>query len=139
MADDSLGDLLARNARTLRRLWAAAAAPFDLSPHQVRALRVIHEAPVRPGALADRLRIAPRSATDVVDGLLSAGLVQRHSDPADRRAVILTITDLGHTTLTGVLAERDSAARAWLHTLSKADREALLRILRQLDDARPQT
>ena len=130
---ESTGELFARNARSLRRLWADAAAPFGLSPHQVRALRVIGEAPIRPGALADRLHIAPRSVTDVVDSLEQTALIARAPDPGDRRAVVLDITEQGRRTLTDVLAARDRAVEGWLGRLAADDRGELHRILTLLD------
>ena len=36
---------------------------------------------MRPSVLAERLRIAPRSATEVVDALEARGLVERGPDP----------------------------------------------------------
>ena len=126
---ESTGELLARNARHLRHLWAETAAPFDLSPHQVRALRVIGEEPLRLGALAERLHIAPRSATEVVDALVDASLVDRTPDPHDRRALIVAISEHGRRTLASVLAERDRAVEEWLGRLDDPDRAELHRIL----------
>lgn len=129
---ESTGELLAHTTRRLRHIWADAAAPFGVSPHQVRALRVIGEAPIRPGALAERLHIAPRSVTDVVDALDQGGLIDRTPDPGDRRAVVLGVTPEGRRTLTDVLAARDRAVEGWLGRLSEHDRSELHRILRLL-------
>ena len=88
-----LGELLMRVARAQRRRWREALAPWDLSPHQARALRVISEHDgVRLSDLAEALHIAPRSATEVADGLQQRGLVERTPDPGDRRAVLLRLT-----------------------------------------------
>ena len=133
---ESTGELFARDARSLRRLWADAAAPFGLAPHHVRALRVIGEAPIRPGALAERLHIAPRSVTDVVDSLEQTGLIARAADPSDRRAVVLDMTAAGRRTLTEVLAARDEAVEGWLGRLGEHDRSELHRILTLLDPER---
>lgn len=54
--------------------------------------------------LADRLRIARRSATTVVDDLVERGLVERVADPRDRRATNVALTPAGWT----VLAQLDS-------------------------------
>ena len=76
--EPELGELLMRATRGLRRRWAAALEPWDLSPHHARALHVVGDlgAP-RLGTVAERLRIAPRSATEVVDALEERGLVER--------------------------------------------------------------
>ena len=83
-------------ARGLRRGWAESISHTGLAPHQARALRVIAgEGPIRPGVLAERLRITPRSVTEVADALIREGLVDRQLDPSDRRAMILELTDSG--------------------------------------------
>ena len=138
MADDGtaeLGDLLMRVARTQRRRWRDVLAPWDLSPHQARALKVVGERDgVRLTDLADTLRIAPRSATEVVDGLQERGLVERTPDPGDRRAVILRPTDEGRRIRAQIDAARAADSAELYGRLSAADRAALARILRSLAD-----
>ena len=93
--EPSLDELLMSAARALRRTWSRGLGP-DLSPHDARALRVIgRHGPTRLGEVADHLRIAPRSATDVVDRLEARGLVERAPDPADRRAMTVSLTTVG--------------------------------------------
>jgi DNA-binding MarR family transcriptional regulator len=128
-----LGELLMRFARAQRRRWRDAIAPWDLSPHQARALRVICEdGAVRISALAEALHIAPRSATEVADGLQERGLVERAPDPGDRRAVILRPTPEGLRVRTEVERARVADSRAAFARLSADDRAALARILRTL-------
>jgi DNA-binding MarR family transcriptional regulator len=131
----ALGDLLMRAARTLRRRFGVVLAPWDLSPHQARALRVVCSRDgVRLSELAEALRIAPRSATEVADGLQERGLVQRAADPADRRAVVLTATDDGRRVQREVDDARAADAAELFGRLSDADRADLARILRSLTD-----
>jgi|1186.fasta_scaffold156004_2 DNA-binding MarR family transcriptional regulator len=138
MADDAtaeLGELLMRAARTQRRRWRDALAPWDLSPHQARALRVICEGgSVRISALAEALHIAPRSATEVADGLEQRGLVERAPDPRDRRAVILRPTAAGRRVRAEVDEARSADSRDLFGRLAAEDRAALTRILRALGD-----
>ena len=130
-----LGDLLMRAARTLRRRFGAVLTPWELSPHQARALRVVSSRDgVRLSALAEALRIAPRSATEVADGLQERGLVQRETDPADRRAVVLRLTDAGRRVQREVDDARAADAAELFGRLSAADRADLARILRSLTD-----
>ena len=71
-----------------------ALADWEVTPGQARALRVLAGADgMRPSALADALRIAPRSATEVVDALEERGWVRREPDATDRRATRLVPTD----------------------------------------------
>jgi DNA-binding MarR family transcriptional regulator len=128
-----LGELLMRAARSQRHRWRDALAPWDLSPHQGRALGVVcRDGEVRISALAEALRIAPRSATEVVDGLEQRGLVERAPDPGDRRAVIVRPTPEGLRVRAEVDAARAADSRAYFERLPAADRAALARILRTL-------
>jgi DNA-binding MarR family transcriptional regulator len=138
MTDDGtavLGDLLMRAARTLRRRFGAVLAPWDLSPHQARALRVVSAGDgVRLSELAEALRIAPRSATEVADGLQARGLVERAPDPTDRRAVVLTATAAGRRVQREVDDARAADAQELFGRLSATDRTELARILHALTD-----
>jgi DNA-binding MarR family transcriptional regulator len=138
MTDDAtadLGDLLMRAARTMRRRWRDLLAPWDLSPHQARALGVVvGRDGVRLTDLADALHIAPRSATEVADGLQERGLIERTPDPCDRRAVILRPTDEGRRIRTEIDAARTADSATLFARLPAADRADLARILQTLAD-----
>lgn len=147
-----LGDLMHVVFRRLRRRWSAQLEPLGVTPHQVRALRGVAEgagggigsgagaraasrpvadddAGVRLRDLAERLRIAPRSTTDVVDQLESRGLVERAADPADRRAVRIRLTDAGRGLLRRVHEARRTEAADFFAVLAPADRAELARLL----------
>lgn len=50
-------------------------------------------------ALADALKVAPRTITTLIDALVETGFVTRESHPTDRRATLITFTAHGaHTT-----------------------------------------
>ncbi|MEO7234023.1 MAG: MarR family winged helix-turn-helix transcriptional regulator [Lapillicoccus sp.] len=128
--EPSLADLVTGAARRLRRVWRDGLAPWDLSPHQGRALLVVALRPgLRLSDLADRLRIAPRSATEVVDGLVERGLATRVPDPSDRRAVLVELTAAGHRTVSDIRRSQGDAADQTFGSLSDADRAHLRRIL----------
>jgi DNA-binding MarR family transcriptional regulator len=131
----ALGELVVGVARTLRRRFMGTLAPWDLSPHQARALRVVCARDgVRLSELAEALRIAPRSATEVADGLQERGLVARSADPADRRAVVLTPTPAGRQVQQEVDAARGADASELFTRLSADERTELARMLRRLTD-----
>ncbi|MFE3317030.1 MarR family winged helix-turn-helix transcriptional regulator [Nocardia sp. NPDC059195] len=130
---DNDSDLLMQVARTLRRRWAAAYAPMGLTPHQARALRVTGEQDgLRLSALADALRISPRSATEVVDALEKADLVARQPDPTDRRAILVAVTARGRRTLATLAAARTKDADDFFGRLTDHERAALRDILGKL-------
>jgi DNA-binding MarR family transcriptional regulator len=54
--------------------------------------------PCTQRALASALRVTPRAITALVDGLVETGFVTREPCPADRRAILVTFTELGRIT-----------------------------------------
>lgn len=129
-----LGDLLLRVARRLRHATFTALAPMGLSPHQSRALRIIAaEQPVRPSVLAARLRIAPRSATDVLDGLAERGWIERSPDPDDRRATLVSLTESGRELSGQVAATRHEESERLFGNLGADERHRLADLLAILD------
>jgi DNA-binding MarR family transcriptional regulator len=124
-------DLVMALARRVRRAHLDALSTWHVTPSQSRALRVISldEDGVRPSALADQLRIAPRSATDVVDTLEERGWVRRTPDPTDRRATTLTLTPAGRELVTAIDDVRRRASEQVLDVLSAAQRRTLHEIL----------
>ena len=132
---EALGELLVRAARGQRRRWRDTLAPWDLSPHHARALRVVSERDgMRLTDLAEALHIAPRSATEVADALQARGLVERSADPTDRRAVVLTPTAAGRRVQQEAAAARSADSRDLFTRLDPADRATLARLLRTLSD-----
>lgn len=133
---EETAELLMAAARDLRRRFGAATARWGITPSQSRALRIVlaTDEPIRLSALAERLRIAPRSATEVVDGLEGHGLVARQPDPADRRAVCVVATEEGVRLDRKIDRARQEAADEFLAVLPDSDRESLRKILVRLTD-----
>jgi DNA-binding MarR family transcriptional regulator len=133
--DSSPAEAFWRVARRLRHQSREALAPWGVSLSQVRALDVLlTHGPVRSGELAAHLRIAPRSATEVVDALVERGLAERRADPADRRATQVAVTSAGTKLGQAVRSARAAEADRVFATLDEADRAELVRLLRLLTD-----
>jgi DNA-binding MarR family transcriptional regulator len=135
--EPDLGELLMRSTRGLRRGWAHALEPWELTPHHARALQVVGElGNPRLGTVAERLRIAPRSATEVIDALEERALVQRLPDEGDRRAICVSLTGRGRDVLGEVSEARRKAATEHFATLTSAERATLAELLGKLDRRR---
>lgn len=91
-----------------------------------------HAEGLRVRELAEHLRIAPRSATEVVDQLEAKGLVERRPDPADRRALSVRVTEAGASVRRTIMTERRRQAGDFFSTLEPADRVELARLLERL-------
>lgn len=141
-----LGDQMHRINHRLRRRWGVQLAPYGLSPHYFRALAAIARAQhiddavtgLKLREIAERLRIAPRSATEVIDGLEERELVQRVPHPSDRRATLVQITDEGLRLHAELRAQRQSSNTEFFAVLDAADRQELNRLLGKLLDAHVQ-
>lgn len=73
--------------------------------------------------------------TTQVRRLEDAGLVSRASDPADARAVLISITEAGTAALAHVRADRAAVIDPYLERLDTSDRQALadaVRVMRNL-------
>ena len=139
VAEIDLPELFLRTSKRIRRNQMARLAPLGLTPAQSRALRIIGQdpGPPRMSALADRLGIVPRSATTVVDALVSAGLVTRAPDPANRRATLVSPTEEGRRTLSRMWQARRDAAAETFAALTPAQRETLRELLAALEPGDP--
>lgn len=133
--DETLSEAFRSVARQLRETSQEALAPWDITPSQLRALRVLaRHGVMRLSALSDHLHIAARSATEVADALETRGLVERRPDPDDRRAILVELTGHGTSVLDAIRAVSGTAAERAFDRLSQADRAHLARILRKLRD-----
>jgi DNA-binding MarR family transcriptional regulator len=97
-------------------------------------LRFIHEAE-RQGNLptmrdvADYLKIAPPSATALVNGFVKDKVITRVADPKDRRIVRLSLSKKGEQFLKATHTQREKAFARLLAPLSGGDSKELARIL----------
>ncbi|MGK5681619.1 MarR family winged helix-turn-helix transcriptional regulator [Actinoplanes sp. URMC 104] len=135
MDDEGLLETFFAVSRRLRQRTRQALEPWELSPSVGRAISVLlRHGDLRPSVLAEHLRIAPRSATEVVDDLQGRGIAERHPDPGDRRAVLVTLTDEGLLIARAIEAARREAGARFFATLSPTDRRELGRLLQTLRD-----
>jgi DNA-binding MarR family transcriptional regulator len=133
--DETLSDAFWSVARQLRETSHESLAPWDITPAQLRALRVLaRHGQLRLSGLSDHLRIAARSTTEVVDALESRDLVRRQRDPGDRRATLVELTEHGRGVLDAIRAARGSETERAFGRLSPTDQAHLARILRKLRD-----
>lgn len=113
--------LLRRSYRELSRTATSVLASLrDTGPRRVTELAAAES-------------VAQPTMTTLVVRLERDGLVQRGSDAADRRAVLVTITHEGLATLRRYGDARAEVLGARLGTLDAADREAIAAALPALD------
>ena len=107
-----------------------ALGDVDLSLPQYRILIFLDVRTAVASSLADQSAVTRPSVTAVVDGLVSRGLVERRSDPEDRRRVEHLLTPAGRK----LLASADKVLDAKLAELSEyADGLESVAVLQGLD------
>jgi DNA-binding MarR family transcriptional regulator len=135
---ETLGEAFWAVARLMRSRSKEALAPWAVTPSQFRAVATLaRHGEMRLSALAEHLRIAPRSATEVVDDLEDRGLAARSPDPADRRATLVGLTREGADLAREIRAARHAESESLFAELDERDRAELARILRRLRAAAP--
>lgn len=87
---------------------------------------------VRPGAIAEELRVKPSNVAALVNALVAAGLVERTPDASELRANLLHATKKGLDAWEEMdRSHRDADAR-FAERLSAAERKQLVALLRKL-------
>lgn len=69
--------------------------------------------------------------TGIVNGLVSAGWVERQRDPDDRRSVLVNLTDAGQALVEQAKAELAARAKHTLSRFTEEERVDILRLLRR--------
>lgn len=88
---------------------------------------------MRLSELAESEGLNPTMLSRMVGDLVEEGLFTRTSDPADRRAAWVNVTDAGAELAARMRAERTTAVKAAMRELSPADAEAIVDALPALE------
>jgi DNA-binding MarR family transcriptional regulator len=122
----ALTDVVARLRRVLRASIRAD-YPWEALPMaQVELLQSLADsAPARVGDLAQRLRLASSTVSGLISQMMNAGLVERRTDPGDRRVAVLELSADGRRQLAGWHAAHLERITAALGQLAPADRVAI--------------
>lgn len=118
-------------AQVLQNRLEAALESVGLSVPKYFALQRLVEAgePVSLSSLALRQRCVRSNITQLVDRLEADGLVKRVDDPADRRAVLATVTSVGVERFSAATAAIAKVQTELASRIAPEDRESFLRVL----------
>lgn len=94
---------------------------------------------LEPGELARLTGASRASISSALNTLEASGFISRSIDPGDRRAVKVSLTAKGRTSLHSAIADQADRERAWLDILSRDERELLGKMLTRLaEQSRPE-
>ena len=102
----------------------------SIRQHQTMALvcRLTEDKPngVTLKELAEAMKLAPATVSELVESLVKKNFLQRVQNPEDRRAVQITLTDHGQMLLDECLKAVDTLCEKLLAGLQPAERTAML-------------
>ncbi len=127
---------VSRLARHLDRARTAAFAAHGLQTWEFDVLSALRrQGPpyqLSPGALLRATLVTSGTMTNRIDRLADAGLVSRRPDPADKRGVLVALTDSGRAATDAALADLLTSERELLTGLDDTQRRQLAALLRIL-------
>ena len=135
LRQDSLGFLLADVSRLLRRAFQQRLEGSSLTLAQARALVYVsrHEG-VRQVDLAELLEVQPITLARLIDQLAKAGLVERRTDGADRRAYQIFLTPAAASHLAAIETVASAIREDALRDLDEQQAAAVFSALRKMRD-----
>lgn len=106
---------------------------FKLTPTQFRLLSLIDSKKgQRITALSGRLLLSKSQVTRIVDILVNNGLVQRTTDPLDRRAKLIVLTKAGQLLRDKLIQEHQKSLIDYFDVFDNDEVETLIRLLNTL-------
>lgn len=125
--DAGLAAELRTSVMRLRRRLASERDPAnELSIGSMAVLGLLHRrGECTVGQLADFEKVRPPSMTRTVNCLVDGGYATRRSDEADKRQVLVQLTDKGRETLLADRRRRDAWLNHRLRELSAHERSVL--------------
>jgi DNA-binding MarR family transcriptional regulator len=135
LEQDGLGFLVADVSRLMRRAFQQRLEGSCLTLAQARVLvYVFRNEGVRQVDLAELLEVQPITLARFIDQLAGAGLVERRSDPADRRAYRVFLTPAASPRLAAIKKVADAVQADALRKLNERQANAILVALRKMRD-----
>ncbi|MEQ8201519.1 MAG: MarR family transcriptional regulator [Syntrophomonadaceae bacterium] len=111
-----LNFILTKAQRHVNQLFKVELAPFGITPGQYAVLKCLWDENAQTARkIAARLYLDSSTITGLLDRMEQKGLIEKHSDPKDRRALQVVLTEAGKNLESPVsLAILDANRRALL-------------------------
>ena len=128
---------LVRTSDLLVKRIAELVQPFDLTPSSGLVLGILADvgAPLPPNQIAERLIISRASMTSLLDSLERRGYVRRLPHEADRRMLLIELTDAGRQVAHEFRLVVHRHQKAWLAVLTEQEQVQLIDALHRLQAA----
>ena len=132
----SLGEQLNALMSASRAVAAEMAASFDagLQPAAYHIIQWLHAfGPAQASHVADALAMDRSATSRLVRQLKQAGIVESRPDPADKRGVILSLTEQGSNKMLAAIKHKGEVFHRRLDGWSEADLRLFTTLLRRFN------
>jgi DNA-binding MarR family transcriptional regulator len=108
------------------------ATDVQVSPGHIQVLIALARGPRSVGQLAEELEVSPPAATQLVDKLAEHGMVDRHTDPEDRRVVLVDYVTGMHEVARRIVGDRRRPLHEAMSKMTDSEALAFVKGLRLL-------
>ena len=132
---EGIVDRMHKISKRIKRETERTVTRFGLNDgefHTLLKLRVASDQTATAGDLAEALDLSTGAMTNRLDGLEEQGLVRRERAEADRRSVLVSLTDKGRDTVVEAVEVAAKGENEVLAALSDQQRRRLNELLRTL-------
>jgi len=120
-------------SRTGTHFWDKRVERYGLTGVQALVINFLGEEDgINFQLLAERLRLTNPTLTGIVDRLENAGMVERTPNPADRRSILINLTEKGAAISAELNAQMLNANQEFLASLSNEEETMLRGLLQRL-------
>jgi DNA-binding MarR family transcriptional regulator len=128
--DNRVGYLVKRVQQLLRNRIDELLKPIGLTTAQYAALSALEDAPnLSNAALARACFVTPQTMIEILQGLLKAGLIERHTHPEHGRILQTELTALGRAKLSSAHAVVNSVEVTMLADIEATEQVQLAGLL----------
>ncbi|MEQ8236245.1 MAG: MarR family transcriptional regulator [Syntrophomonadaceae bacterium] len=136
--EQCLNFVLTKAQRNIHQLFKAELAPFGVTPGQYGILRCLWDENAQTAKkLADRLALDGSTITGILDRMEQKGLIEKQTDPKDRRAMQVMLTAKGKKLQKPVSEAIETANRRALVKFDQQEAEFLKNVLEEIGSIEP--
>jgi DNA-binding MarR family transcriptional regulator len=133
--EDCVVYLLAKAYQRAHALLKRRLAVYGLTPIQQLVLGALwHKEGMSAGDLGKKVVLDPATLSGILDRMAERGWVVKQTDPEDKRALRIYLTDEARNLEPTLMEERDNANEEILRNLSLEEKVLLKRLLKDLRD-----
>ena len=131
--EEALGRLIYLTAQDMRNFAEKILSPFDLTIEQFHLLKNLScDTGMTQREIGEIASKTPANMTRILDRLESKSLVQRESDPNDRRAVQVFLTETGKKMTEKVFGVFESFSEDLVNGISKTNQDVVKKSLKKI-------